>query len=67
VPQTYSLDPPLGRWVFTQRNFFQNGRIDFARKAKLVELGFKFHARDKAKLEIVIPEAAGLSSNTWAL
>jgi hypothetical protein len=49
VPTHYSLDPQLGRWVDKQRAAFKKGRMNFERKAKLDELGFKFSVRDKAK------------------
>jgi hypothetical protein len=42
VPQSYILDPQLGRWVGTQRSVFKNDRMDVVREAKLDELGFKF-------------------------
>jgi hypothetical protein len=67
VPNRYKEDPPLGFWVDKQRAVFKKGRMDLERKTKLDELGFEFSVRDKAKLEIAVPEAARLSSKTWSL
>jgi hypothetical protein len=51
VPQNYSLDPQLGHWVQKQRDIFQNGTLDFERKAKLEKIGFEFSGRGKVNEE----------------
>jgi hypothetical protein len=46
VPQRDSVDPPLGKWVQTQRAVFKSDDMDPERKAKLNEIAFDFNIWD---------------------
>jgi hypothetical protein len=45
VPQKYSLDPKLGRWVYAQHTRFKAGKLDPERKRMLDEICYQFNAK----------------------
>jgi hypothetical protein len=51
VPQKYSLDPQLARWVRNQRLIFNNGKMNFERKEKLNGISFELSVKNKANEE----------------
>ncbi|KAL7540419.1 hypothetical protein ACHAXR_012737 [Thalassiosira sp. AJA248-18] len=46
VPQRYSEDPRLGRWVNTQRSLYKAGELSDDREERLVNIGFNFDPYD---------------------
>jgi hypothetical protein len=48
VPNRHKEDPPLSRWVYTQRKCFKNGILDQERKVRLEGIGFELSGKGKA-------------------
>ena len=50
VPQGWSEDPKLGRWVSTQRKLYKNGKLSPERIQRLKSVGFEW-TRQKTSVE----------------
>ncbi|KAL3801187.1 hypothetical protein ACHAWO_002758 [Cyclotella atomus] len=46
VPDSYSLNVPLDRWVQHQRHMYKSGKLSDERKCLLLELGFLFEPQN---------------------
>jgi hypothetical protein len=47
VPDSYSLNVPLDRWVQHQRHTYKSGKLSDERKGLLLELGFLFEPQSE--------------------
>jgi hypothetical protein len=52
VPQKYTENPKLGKWVHFQRTRFKNGKMDPERTQKLEEIGFDFNPKGMTNEDI---------------